>query len=58
MDGATDPLSAWAKIREAAFTPAEAIAAELCTASAPNLAMLVVAGCQLRQALGEKDVPL
>jgi len=52
IDGATDPLSGWAKVRETAFAPAEAIAAELRTASAPDLAMLVVADCQLRQALG------
>ena len=52
IDGATDPFSAWAKVREAALAPAEAIAAELYTASAPDLVMLVVAGRQLRQALG------
>ena len=34
------------------LAPAEAIAAELRTAAAPDLAMLVVAGTQLRQALG------
>jgi hypothetical protein len=50
--GATDPFSAWAKVREAALAPVEAIAAELYTASAPDLFMLVVAGRQLRQALG------
>jgi hypothetical protein len=43
-----DPLSAWAKVREAAFASAEAIAAELRSASAPDLAMLVVAGRHLR----------
>jgi hypothetical protein len=52
IDGATGPLSGWAKVREVAFAPAEAIAAELRTASAPDLAMLVLAVCQLRQALG------
>ena len=52
IDGATDPFSAWATVREAALAPAEAIAAELYTASAPDLVMLVVAGRQLRQALG------
>jgi ketosteroid isomerase-like protein len=31
-----NPLSAWAKVRDAAFAPAEAIAAELRTASAPD----------------------
>ncbi len=40
------------QVREAAFAPAGAIADELRTPSAPDLAMLVVAGCQLRQALG------
>jgi len=52
IDGATDPFSAWAKVQEAALAPAEAIAAELYTASAPDLVMLVVTDCQLRQALG------
>jgi hypothetical protein len=51
-DGVADPLSAWAKVREAVFVPAEPITAELRTASAPDLAMMVVAGCQLRQAQG------
>jgi len=37
---------------ERGVAPAEAIAAELRTASVPDLAMLVVAGCQLRRALG------
>jgi ketosteroid isomerase-like protein len=49
---ATDPLSAAAKVREPALGPAEVIVAELRTASAPDLAMLVVAGGQLRQAPG------
>jgi hypothetical protein len=52
IDVATDPLSAWAKVGEAALGPAEVIAAELRTACAPDLAMLVVAGCRLRQAPG------
>jgi hypothetical protein len=47
-----NPLSVWAKVREAVFAPAEARAAELRTASAPDLAMMVVAGCQLGQAQG------
>jgi hypothetical protein len=51
-DGIGDPLSAWAKVREAVFVPAEPITAELRTAAAPDLAMMVVAGCQLRQAQG------
>ena len=41
----------WISAR-AGESPAEAIAAELYTASAPDLVMLVVAGRQLRQALG------
>jgi glutamate dehydrogenase len=49
-DGA-DPLAAWAAARAAALAPADAIAAELRSASTPDLAMLVVAGRQLRQAL-------
>jgi glutamate dehydrogenase len=47
-----DPIVAWAKDRGAALAPADAIAAELRSATAPDLAMLVVAGRQLRQALG------
>ena len=49
---APDPLAAWAKERAAALAPAEAIAAELRAGAVPDLAMLVVAGRQLRQALG------
>jgi hypothetical protein len=45
-------MLAWTRVREAAFALAEAITAELRTASALDLAMLVVAGCQLRQAPG------
>jgi len=48
---APDPLAAWAKERAAALAPAEAIAAELRAGAVPDLAMLVVAGRQLRQAL-------
>ncbi len=51
-DGAADPLAAWLDSHAGQFAPAEAIAAELRTATAPDLAMLVVAGRQLRQALG------
>ncbi len=47
-----DPLDAWAKSRGATLAPAEASVAELRAATAPDLAMLVVAGRQLRQALG------
>ncbi|MBV8493144.1 MAG: NAD-glutamate dehydrogenase, partial [Alphaproteobacteria bacterium] len=50
LDGA-DPLAAWAKEREPALAPAEAIAAELRAGAAPDLAMLVVASRQLRQVL-------
>ncbi len=50
-DGA-DPLAAWAQAHADRLAPADAIASELRTASAPDLAMLVVARQQLRQALG------
>jgi glutamate dehydrogenase len=50
-DGA-DPVNAWSKARAAVLSPAEASVAELRAATAPDLAMLVVAGRQLRQALG------
>jgi glutamate dehydrogenase len=50
-DGA-DPVAAWTASRGAALAPAEASVAELRAATAPDLAMLVVAGRQLRQALG------
>jgi glutamate dehydrogenase len=51
LNGA-DPLGAWAKERAAALASAEAIAAELRVGAVPDLAMLVVASRQLRQALG------
>jgi glutamate dehydrogenase len=51
-DGAEDPVAAWVAANAAALVPAETIAAELRSASNPDLAMLVVAGRQLRQALG------
>jgi len=51
MDG-SDPLAAWTKQRAPALAPAEAVAAELRAGAAPDLAMLVVASRQLRQALG------
>jgi glutamate dehydrogenase len=50
-DGAADPLAAWLDSRAGQLAPAEAIAAELRSASAPDLAMLVVAGRQLRHTL-------
>jgi glutamate dehydrogenase len=51
-DGAADPLGAWLDSHTSQLAPAEAVAAELRAATAPDLAMLVVAGRQLRQALG------
>jgi glutamate dehydrogenase len=51
-DGAADPIAAWTTPRTAQLAPAEAIAAELRAAANPDLAMLVVAGRQLRQVLG------
>jgi glutamate dehydrogenase len=50
LDG-DDPLAAWTAQRGGALAPAEALAAELRSATTPDLAMLVVAGRQLRQAL-------
>src|SRR5205814_1680081 len=50
-DGA-DPVATWAASRGAALAPAEASVTELRAATAPDLAMLVVAGRQLRQTLG------
>jgi len=51
-DGAADPLASWLETHVGQLAPAETIAAELRVAAAPDLAMLVVAGRQLRQALG------
>jgi glutamate dehydrogenase len=51
-DGAADPVAAWAQTRTAQLAPADTIAAELRAAPNPDLAMLVVAGRQLRQVLG------
>jgi len=51
-DGAADPIAAWLETHARELAPADAIAAELRAATAPDLAMLVVAGRQLRQALG------
>jgi glutamate dehydrogenase len=50
-DRAADPLAAWAATHVEQLAPAEAIAGELRAAANPDLAMLVVAGRQLRQAL-------
>jgi glutamate dehydrogenase len=49
---APDPLAAWAAGRAAALGPIEAFARELRATQTPDLAMLVVALRQLRQALG------
>jgi NAD-specific glutamate dehydrogenase len=50
-DGAADPLGVWVAKQAGALTSVEAVADELRTATTPDLAMLVVAGRQLRQAL-------
>ena len=50
--GAEDPVAAWAANRAPQLAPADAVAAELRATPNPDLAMLVVAGRQLRQALG------
>ncbi|MGH7048516.1 MAG: NAD-glutamate dehydrogenase [Stellaceae bacterium] len=47
-----DPLAAWAAQHADALSPAEAVALELRASAAPDLALLVVAARQLRQALG------
>jgi glutamate dehydrogenase len=51
-DGAADPLNAWVETNAGLIGPAEAVATEMRSAAAPDLAMLVVASRQLRQALG------
>jgi glutamate dehydrogenase len=51
-DGADDPVASWSTANAAVLAPAEAIAGELHATSNPDLAMLVVASRQLRQALG------
>jgi glutamate dehydrogenase len=51
IDG-SEPLAAWIKQHASALAPVEAVAAELRAGAAPDLAMLVVASRQLRQALG------
>jgi glutamate dehydrogenase len=47
-----DPIAAWIASRAAQLAPAEAITVELRAAANPDLAMLVVADRQLRQAIG------
>jgi len=49
---APDSLAAWTKDRTAALALPEAIATELRAGVMPDLAMLVVASRQLREALG------
>jgi glutamate dehydrogenase len=51
-DGAADPLAEWIATHADGLAPADAIAGELRSATVPDLAMLLVAGRQLRQALG------
>jgi glutamate dehydrogenase len=51
-NGAADPLAAWAQTHADRLAGADAIASELRSVHAPDLAMLVVARQQLRQALG------
>jgi glutamate dehydrogenase len=51
-DGAADPLAAWLAGHAGQLAPAEATVGALRAATAPDLAMLVVAGRQLRRALG------
>ncbi|MGH7094532.1 MAG: NAD-glutamate dehydrogenase, partial [Stellaceae bacterium] len=51
-DSTKDPVAAWAAPRAVAFAPADTLAAELRRLPAPDLAMLVVAARQLRQAVG------
>jgi glutamate dehydrogenase len=50
-DSAADPLTAWTQAHTAELVPADAVAADLRAAGAPDLAMLVVAARQLRQIL-------
>jgi glutamate dehydrogenase len=51
-DGAADPLAAWAQMHTNLLAATDALASELRSVGAPDLAMLVVARSQLRQALG------
>jgi glutamate dehydrogenase len=47
-----DPIAAWSAAHAAALAPAEPLIRELRVTATPDLAMLVVASRQLRQALG------
>jgi len=51
-DGADAPIVAWTATRAASLAPAEVLARELRATATPDLAMLLVASRQLRQALG------
>ncbi|HLY45353.1 MAG TPA: NAD-glutamate dehydrogenase [Stellaceae bacterium] len=51
-EGASDPLAFWGQAHPDQLAPADAVAAELRAAAAPDLAMLVVALRRLRQAIG------
>ena len=51
-DSAPDPIAIWTQGHAVELVPADALAADLRTAAAPDLAMLVVAARQLRQILG------
>jgi len=54
-DGATHPLATWIGGNASLIGPAEAVAAEMRSAAAPDLAMLVVASRQLRQVLALRE---
>jgi glutamate dehydrogenase len=47
-----DPIAAWSAVHAAILAPAEPLIRELRVTTSPDLAMLVVAGRQLRHALG------
>jgi glutamate dehydrogenase len=49
---AKDPVAVWAATRASALAPVDSLAREMRAAVIPDLAMLVVASRQLRQALG------
>src|SRR5216683_4418078 len=51
-DGPDAPIVAWIATRAASLAPAEVLARELRATATPDLAMLLVASRQLRQALG------
>ena len=51
-------MSAWTRVRESAFALAKAIAAELRTASTPNLLCSSAPAASCVRRWNEKDVPL